>query len=361
MLLRGILAIPLSFVVFFVAIATFFVVLVGWFAALFTGRVPDFARNLATVYLRMGLRLQAYVMLLTDRFPPFDTEDVADYPVHVAVPYATRMNRAAVFFRIIVVIPAYLLSSLLGSGYVLLAFFTWVVTLCTGWLPAPVHDAYRAILRYQTRLNAYMLLLLPTYPGQLFGDGGPGITAEGRAVGVQGDVGDTTAVPPASIWSLFLGKGAKRVLVLVIILGVPSYFGSVVLRVFVQNHSGLVQQNNDLANGLNQFVISSSDCRTAAAPVTCQEGADRVLSHVLQNFVANVQGATAFGVNQSVLVQVISDADNAATVTTALADAGPTAVDYQNVYVRTNADKVLTQLVSGQMQLKNALNATRFG
>ena len=41
--------------------------------------------------------------------------------------------------------------------------------------------------------------------------------------------------------------------------------------------------------------------------------------------------------------------------------AGPTANDYQNVYVRTDADKVLTQLVSGQTQLKNALNATRFG
>jgi hypothetical protein len=297
----------------------------------------------------MTLRLQAYVMLLTDRFPPFDTEHVPDYPAHLAVPYATRMSRAAVFFRIILVIPAYLLSSVLGFGYAVIAFFMWVVTLCTGWLPVPVHDAYRAILRYQTRLSAYMLLLVPTYPGQLFGDGEPGVAPEASVV----------AVPPAPIWSLFLGKGARRVLVLVIVLGVPLYIGSVVLRVTVQNHSGLVQQNNALANGLDQFVVSSNDCRTNPDPVTCQEDADGVLSHVLQNFVDNMQGTNAFGVSQSVIVQVIADADNAETVTTALANAGPTAVDYQNVYVRTDADKVLTQLVRGQTQLKNALNASR--
>src|ERR1700722_19379195 len=63
-LLRLILAITLTVVVVFI----------GWFSALFTGRVPDFVRNLVTIYLRAGLRVQAYVMLLTDRFPPFDTE-----------------------------------------------------------------------------------------------------------------------------------------------------------------------------------------------------------------------------------------------------------------------------------------------
>jgi hypothetical protein len=361
-LLRAILAIPLAVVVLVIGIAVFVVVVIGWFAALFTGRVPDFVRHLVTVYLRLGLRLQAYLMLLTDRFPPFHTQDVPDYPVHVAVPYATRVNRAAVLFRIVLVIPVSLLSSVLGFGYGLIALFMWVVTLITGWLPAPVHDAYRAILRFQTRVNAYMCLLVPTYPAQLFGDAGPGLPTETSAVAATAaDAVGGAGAPGVPAWSLFLGKGAKRVLVLVIVLGVPSYIGSTVLRFALQDHSGLVQQNNQLVNGLNRFIASSNACRTAPDPVTCQESADLVLSRELQDFVDNVQGTSAFGVSQSVIVQVTADADNAETVTTALADAGPTAADYQNVYVHMNAEKVLTQLVSGQTQLKNALNATRFG
>ena len=112
-LIRPLLAVPLFIVVLFIGIATSVVVVIGWFGALFTARVPDFVRRLVTVYLRLSLRLEAYLMLLTDRFPPFDTEDVPDYPVHVAVPYATRMNRAAVFFRLVLVIPVSLLASVL--------------------------------------------------------------------------------------------------------------------------------------------------------------------------------------------------------------------------------------------------------
>jgi hypothetical protein len=361
-LLRLILAIPLTVVVVAIGIATTIVVVIGWFAALFTGRVPDFVRNLATIYLRAGLRLQAYVMLLTDRFPPFDTEDVPDYPVHVAVPFATPMNRAAIFFRIILAIPASLLSTVLGFGYGIIAFFVWVVTLITGWLPAPVHDAYRAILRFQTRLSAYMLLLVPAYPAELFGDGGSGGSPIAEPVAAApADATATAVVPHVPAWNLLLGKGARRVLIVVIVLGVPAYIGSMVLRFTVQNHAGLLQQNNDLAAGMNQYVVSSDQCRTAPNPVPCQEDADRALAQELQNFVDNVQGTSALGISQSVIVQVTADADNAETVTAALANAGPTLADYQNVYVRTDASRVLTQLVSGQTQLKDALNATRFG
>ena len=40
---RIILAIPQFIVLFFLGIAAFFVSMIGWFAALFTGRLPEFA------------------------------------------------------------------------------------------------------------------------------------------------------------------------------------------------------------------------------------------------------------------------------------------------------------------------------
>jgi len=50
------------------------------------------------------------------------------------------------------------------------AFIAWLITLITGKLPAPLHLAFTAVLRYQTRYFCYIGLLTPTYPWKLFGD-----------------------------------------------------------------------------------------------------------------------------------------------------------------------------------------------
>jgi hypothetical protein len=43
--------------------------LLGWWAALFTGRMPEGLRNLGAVSLRYSAQVNAYVFLLTDRYP----------------------------------------------------------------------------------------------------------------------------------------------------------------------------------------------------------------------------------------------------------------------------------------------------
>ena len=49
-------------------------------------------------------------------------------------------------------------------------FIAWLITLITGKLPAPLHLAFTAVLRFQTRYYCYMGLLTSTYPWKLFGD-----------------------------------------------------------------------------------------------------------------------------------------------------------------------------------------------
>ncbi len=56
------------------AILTFTLVVVvpiGWFAILFTGRFPQGLHGYVAGILRWGARVQAYVLSLTDEFPPF--------------------------------------------------------------------------------------------------------------------------------------------------------------------------------------------------------------------------------------------------------------------------------------------------
>jgi hypothetical protein len=68
---RLILAIPHVIALFFVFIAAFFVYLIAWFAVLFTGRWPAGLRSFAIGLQRWSTRLNAYMFLLTDEYPPF--------------------------------------------------------------------------------------------------------------------------------------------------------------------------------------------------------------------------------------------------------------------------------------------------
>jgi hypothetical protein len=71
-LVKWFLAIPHFIVLFFLDIAAVVVVVVAWFAILFTGRYPEGMFNFVVGVMRWSLRVTAYAFLLvTDRYPPF--------------------------------------------------------------------------------------------------------------------------------------------------------------------------------------------------------------------------------------------------------------------------------------------------
>jgi hypothetical protein len=70
-LYKWFLAIPHYVVALALALAAVGAVLVGFFAVLFTGTFPLGPRDFIVDAWRYGLRVQAYVGLLTDQYPPF--------------------------------------------------------------------------------------------------------------------------------------------------------------------------------------------------------------------------------------------------------------------------------------------------
>ena len=71
-LVKWLLAIPHFIVLAFLWIAVFFVVIVAWFAILFTGRYPRGIFDFVEGVVRWGQRVVAYgFTLVTDRYPPF--------------------------------------------------------------------------------------------------------------------------------------------------------------------------------------------------------------------------------------------------------------------------------------------------
>jgi Domain of unknown function (DUF4389) len=71
-LVKWFLAIPHFIVLFFLSLATFFSVIVAWFAILFTGRYPPGLFDFVVGVMRWHNRVIGYAFVLaTDRYPPF--------------------------------------------------------------------------------------------------------------------------------------------------------------------------------------------------------------------------------------------------------------------------------------------------
>jgi hypothetical protein len=179
-LVRIVLAIPHLIVLYALGIAAEVVALISWFAALFIGRLPSGLADFLSGYLRWTSRVYAYLLLLTDEYPPFELGD-SDYPLHVAM-RPGRLNRLAVLFRLILAIPAYLVILALAFGLGSIAILiVWLIVLVSGTMPESLYGAIAAVLRYHARFLGYMLLLSGTYPKGLFGDepgpaGEPGLS-----------------------------------------------------------------------------------------------------------------------------------------------------------------------------------------
>lgn len=166
---RLILAVPHFIVLYALGIAASVAVIIGWFGALATGRLPGFAAAYLSGYLRWYCRTAAYLLLLTDEYPPFALDDTA-YPVRVAVGHG-RLGRLAVLFRVILAIPAAIASMLLVYGVLsIVILIAWLTALVAGKLPVSLHQAFAAVLRYVIRYYCYLYLLTDAYPAGLFGD-----------------------------------------------------------------------------------------------------------------------------------------------------------------------------------------------
>lgn len=168
-LLRYLLLLPQFVVLALLSFAASIAAIVGWFAALVMGRLPEPIARFLTGYVGYHARVTSSAMLLVDRYPPFALDAPPDYPVQIEL-RPDRLNRLAVLFWLILVIPAAIIEILVGSGWFALSFVIWLVVLIAGRMPRPLFEATAATVRYAMRLNAYALMVTPAYPKRLFGD-----------------------------------------------------------------------------------------------------------------------------------------------------------------------------------------------
>jgi hypothetical protein len=137
-------------------------VLVAWFSALFTGRVPDGLHQFIASFLRYSTRVNAYMLLLANPYPPFS--GAGSYPVDVRIDPPQPQSRLTVFFRLLLIIPAALLSYVFRIVNNLVAVLGWFYCLALGRMNQGMRDISAWLLRYEVQTYAYAFLLTGRYP-----------------------------------------------------------------------------------------------------------------------------------------------------------------------------------------------------
>jgi hypothetical protein len=185
---RLLLAIPHIVWLLLWTIAIVVTAIVNWVVTLIAGRSPKVLHNFTAAYIRYSVHVRAYVFLAANPFPGFVGEP-GSYPIDVEIAPPAPQRRLVTLFRILLVIPALLLSAALaGSNFsfgtgrtrggggsfggggggggiaTLAAFFGWFVSLVRGRMPQGFRDLLAFGLRYEAQAGGYLLLLTDRYP-----------------------------------------------------------------------------------------------------------------------------------------------------------------------------------------------------
>ena len=141
----------------------------GLFAAtalmiVFRQRYPRWWFDFVLQFNRFGLRVGAYLALLTDRYP--STED--EQSVHLDLDYPDAregLNRWLPLVKWLLALPHYVVLVFLGVGAVVAVLIAWFAILFTGRYPRGLFDYVVGVGRWALRVQAYAFLLLTdSYP-----------------------------------------------------------------------------------------------------------------------------------------------------------------------------------------------------
>jgi ABC-type multidrug transport system fused ATPase/permease subunit len=135
---------------------------IAWVAAVLTGSVPDGLHSFLASYVRYATRVNAYMLLLANPWPPFTS--AAPYPVDARIDPVLPQSRLTVFFRLILAIPAIILSYVFRLVNNIVALLGWFYALIFGRMNEGMRNISAWLFRYEVQTYAYIFLLTGTYP-----------------------------------------------------------------------------------------------------------------------------------------------------------------------------------------------------
>jgi 2-(1,2-epoxy-1,2-dihydrophenyl)acetyl-CoA isomerase len=161
--LRWLLAVPHLLVLAAWTYVLLPVALVDWVIALVKGRPAAGLAAWLTRFLRYQTHVYAYLYLVADPYPRFRGW-AGTYPIDLAVDPPGPQPRWKTLLRIVLVLPAYVMTTVLQYVLAIVSFLGAVYALCLGRYPRGIRDLSAYALRYTAQTWGYLLLLTDRYP-----------------------------------------------------------------------------------------------------------------------------------------------------------------------------------------------------
>jgi len=162
-LVRWLLALPHLTWLTLYSLVAFFVALANWIVTLIQGRSPQRLHRWLVRYLRYTVYVYSYLYVLANPYPPFHG-DQRSYTIDLQVEGPYDQRRLVTAFRLVLVIPAFVLNWVLGQVLQVIGLIAWLIAIFIGRIPRGMEQLGLYCLRYQTQVVAYLLVLTDRYP-----------------------------------------------------------------------------------------------------------------------------------------------------------------------------------------------------
>jgi uncharacterized membrane protein YfbV (UPF0208 family) len=143
----------------------------GWFVAVVLGRASKGLRDLAAYGVGYGAQGWAYALLLTDRYPNSDPDELGPawslppHPVWLELDDDGARSRLTVLFRLLLALPHFVWLTLWSIAAILAAIANWFVALVRGRSAEPLHRFLAAYIRYSAHVIAFVFVVANPFPG----------------------------------------------------------------------------------------------------------------------------------------------------------------------------------------------------
>ena len=162
-LIKWILVIPQALIVYVLGAVVQVIVLIAFFAILFTKKYPQGLFDFVAGFYRWNANVSAYSFLMRDEYPPFSW-DAGLYPVTYEVDNPGELNRWLPLIKWLLAVPHYIVLAVLG----IVAAFVWIIAffaiLFTRKYPRGMFDFIVGVQRWFNRVYAYVSLMRDEYP-----------------------------------------------------------------------------------------------------------------------------------------------------------------------------------------------------
>ena len=163
-LIKWLILIPHYIALFFLGIGAMFVAFIAFFATLFTAKYPEGMWNYMYGVHRWALRVMAYHMFITDKYPPFTLDETPDDTIQLKAEYPERVARWRPLFAWLIAIPYAIVASLIFFVAQICSIFAFFTILFTKKIPAGLFNVIRNGFTWNLRAGFYSYWMSTEYP-----------------------------------------------------------------------------------------------------------------------------------------------------------------------------------------------------